>query len=132
MLAALILAAAIPPLSPSELEALCAIAPDRGAVGIGTEWEVDPGRERDLSDRLRALPWKELPRSVRCGKTRLRLQANGYGEYVNSFALSPDGRTAAIGGGFQAAPLLGGGGSCLYRLTTEGWRREACLHEWDS
>jgi hypothetical protein len=119
-------------LTEDEISTICAILPqtDLGFVSSGDAEVKDQAVEKEL--RERALVWKELPKKIRCGTKKVRLSSSGYGNFIDSFSITPDKSFAALSGGWLAAPLLGGGGFCVFHLVDNKWVREGCVHTWDS
>jgi hypothetical protein len=71
---------------------------DVNAVVDGTDW--------------RSVSWRDCP--------------SGSGA-VETMRFSPDGRYALTEGGWQAGPLEGGWGYCLFRKTEAGWAPVDCV-----
>jgi hypothetical protein len=46
---------------------------------------------------------------------------------IESMSFSPDGRFALTEGGWQAGPLAGGWGYCLFEKTDKGWLPAGCV-----
>ena len=120
-------------LTPTEVAALCIVAPASGlSLFGGSSWERDPAKEARLGTLHERIAWKPLPHSIRCPGGRLHLSGRGYGNFIHEFGLSADGQLAGVSGGFQYAPLLGGGGDCYFERDGETWRALGCYHSWDS
>jgi hypothetical protein len=119
-------------LTPEEVAILCIIAPAASeALPPGGE-EAEYAGGPDLRQAVDGWNWKNLPRKVKCADKSLRLRPSGYGRFLDSMAFSPDGGRVAVSGGYQATPLGGGGGYCLFERRDGGWRRLGCVHTWDS
>jgi hypothetical protein len=120
--------------SAPEQEVICAVTRGLALGGFAStvQWVSDSTEERRLAALGKDLAWRDLPRRMRCDRDKRELNRKGYGDFLNSFALSSDGSIAAIAGGFLYAPLLGGGGECYFERRETGWARIGCIHTWDS
>lgn len=101
-------------------------------LGTGVGWEQDREAAARLSQLRETLVWKPLPTVLHCPGGRRHARPHGFGDFLDGFGLSADGRRAAISGGFQYAPLMGGGGDCYFERTESGWRRIGCIETWAS
>jgi hypothetical protein len=75
---------------------------------------------------------RELPSSIRCDGQTIVLKPQGYGNYVTNMGMSADGLIAVLHAGHQYAPLLGGGGACVFRRSDQGWVLDGCIELWAS
>ncbi|MES2338496.1 MAG: hypothetical protein V4537_10400 [Pseudomonadota bacterium] len=90
-------------------------------------------RHDAVQQRLRALSWRALPAHTRWGGRGLvTFQPRGFGDFVTGIASGPDGRFVGLRGGWQHAPLTGGGADCLYERRTDGLLIVGCVHTWAS
>jgi hypothetical protein len=114
-------------LTPAERGIACELTRGLGMGFGGVGWEQDGEAVERLSGWRETLVWKALPAQLPCPGGRRHLHTRGFGDYLNGFGLSADGRRAAISGGFQYAPLLGGSGDCYFERTGSEWRRIGCI-----
>ena len=75
---------------------------------------------------------KDVPPSAPCPDGRRTFQARGYGNSLWSFGTSPDGAYMSVIGGWQMAPMFGGGYICYYRRAGQAWQRLGCELAWES
>lgn len=120
-------AAASPRLSNEDRAAICAVS----EVAFSTFNAIDANADRESADRIGRLgeqadAYKQLPRTLRCGRRWIRLTPRGYGIYMTAFLLSADRREMVISGGYQAGYLDGADGSCLFRYIGSEWQAVGC------
>jgi hypothetical protein len=127
---------AVPPLTQGEISVACELSVGLDGLKIkqlaGSQTPEETAKVSGLYDQL---DWKELPRKLRCrrGTVRLsRLNEEGYGQFFESVGIAKDGQLAAISGGYQVGPLLGGGAVCYFKRQEAGWRRLGCAETWAS
>jgi hypothetical protein len=119
------------PLSALEKAAICAIVPDIDWAPFGNvAWEEDRDKIEHLERWATQFEFKPLPAAMRCADGRLRLHGKDPNVPFAQFWSAPDGRRAAITGGFFGGQLLGGGGTCYYEREAQSWRRVGCVNTW--
>lgn len=119
-------------LTPAERGIACVLMRGLSMGAGGVSWEQNREAAARLSQLRETLVWKPLPAVLHCPGGRRHVRPRGFADFLDGFGLSADGRRAAISGGFQYAPLMGGGGDCYFERTGNGWRRIGCIETWAS
>jgi hypothetical protein len=107
--------------------ALCAVS----AIALATLGSIRSSRDADLRERAdgileKAGGYSMLPKKIRCEDHWVQLSPRRYGTYMDAFQLSSNRREILISGGYQAGPLEGADGFCLFRLDDEEWHLVGC------
>ena len=123
-----------PAFSLAESQLLCALIAAEPALSRFTfvEFASDAAEIQRLEAFRSAMIWKDVPNRIKCDGKSVRLRPKGFGNFLDQLGVTPEGDRAAFSGGYQYAPLLGGGGECFFSRDQASWKLEGCLHTWDS
>ena len=111
--------------------AICALSADVHWHPFGNVQPVEDRTERErLTNSASPSEFFALPPKITCPSGRRSLHKRGKSLPFSAFWIAKDQNRAAISVGFVGGELLGSGGTCYYKRSGSGWKREGCVEEW--